>query len=346
MQKKFFGKTEKQNVYLYTLTNSHGMSLSVTNYGCAVQSLRILDKQGERRDVVLGFDHLKDYIKQKYYIGTVIGRCANRIKGAEFEMNGREHHLSVNEGQNHLHGGFRGFHDRIWEAEYEGEDRIIFRYFSPNGEEGYPGNLEARVSYELTADNAVEIQYYATTDADTIVNLTNHSYFNLEGHNCGTILDHNIQIFADAYTEIDESSTPTGIIAPVKSTPFDLKEPARIRERIRSSYKQMQYGSGYNHNYILKNNGQRICEAAMLMAPSSGISMVICTTAPGLQFYTGNYLKVDIAGKGGVPYTQYAGLCLETQGFPDAVHNAHFPSVILRKESTFTSKTQWIFQTI
>ena len=345
MYKKLFGKINGQKVYSYTLKNSCGMSLSVSNYGCVIQSLCVSDRSGHIRDVVLGFDGLKDYTRQKYYIGTVIGRCANRIKGAVFTLNGREYQLSRNEGENHLHGGHRGFHDRVWETEFEGKDRIIFRYISPDGEEGYPGSMEVRIGYELTADNTVIVQYRAACDADTIVNLTNHSYFNLAGHDHHSIEDHELQVFADAYTQIDESCTPTGVIAPVAGTPLDLREPTRIGERLNIAHDQIRYGSGYNHNYVLNKSRKNLSAAAILSAPSVGLRMKVYTTMPGLQLYTGNYLKGDIKGKDGAIYKKFAGVCLETQGFPDAVHHAHFPSVICKKDDVYTSKTVLAFET-
>lgn len=339
-----FGEINGRQIGLYTLKND-GVSLSATNYGCAIQSLSVKGRKGQARDVVLGFDTLDGYVHQAYYFGTVIGRCCNRIRGAAFDLNGHRYELSANEGRHHLHGGVQGFHDIPWETITASERMVHFRYMSPDGEEGYPGNLEADVIYRLTPNNQLSIEYTAASDADTIVNMTNHSYFNLNGHDNGSIEDHELQIFADRYTEIDEECIPTGVIAPVDGTPLDFREPMRIADRLDSRHEQMGFGSGYNHNYMLKNECGDLSEAVTLVSPKTGIRMKVFTTEPGLQLYTGQYLKGDIKGKNGYPYGRYAGLCLETQGFPNAVQNDSFPSVILKKDMMYKSKTVLQFDT-
>lgn len=272
-----FGKINGRKVGLYTLKNDCGVSLLATNYGCAIQSLNVPDRNGQIKDVVLGFDTLDGYVHQTYYIGTVIGRCCNRIRGAAFTLSGNRYKLSANAGRHHLHGGFQGFQNVTWETKDASGQTVHFRHVSPDGEEGYPGNLEADVIYSLTPDNEVAIEYTAVCDTDTIVNMTNHSYFN---------------------------------------------------------------------NYVLNADRGNLSEAAILVSPETGIRMRVYTTEPGLQVYTGNYLKGDIEGKNGHSYHRNAGLCLETQGFPNAVQNDSFPSVVLKKGMTFKSKTVFRFDTV
>jgi aldose 1-epimerase len=344
VEKSDFGKKEGTPVELYVLTNGKGMKVKVTSYGGIVTELHAPDKSGKLADVVLGFDGLDDYVKDNPFFGCITGRYANRIAGGKFTLGGKEYTLEKNNGPNHLHGGLKGFDKVVWKAEpVRGEEPAVrMRYLSKDGEEGYPGNLSVTVTYTLTEDNALRIDYRATTDKATPVNLTNHSYFNLAGHDAGDVLDHVMMIAADKYTPVDKDLIPTGKIDPVRGTPLDFTAPTPIGKRI-DQLKSVP-GGGYDHNYVLRDaedKGPRL--AARVTEPKSGRVMEVLTTEPGVQLYTGNFLDGKVKGKGGAAYKKHAGFCLETQHFPDSVHHKNFPSVILEPGKTFTSTTIYRF---
>lgn len=325
--KKNFGSTEGQEVSLYTLTNERGFAVTITNYGGAVVSLKAPDRNGRFGNVVLGFETLDEYVRNPRYFGGLIGRHANRIDHGKFSLNGTEYQLTQNNGVNHLHGGFRGFDKRIWEAKTE-DSVLQLEYLSADNEEGYPGNLRASVAYKLS-ENAIEIDYEATTDRDTIVSLTNHSYFNLAGG--GDILSHELMLNADSFTPVSDDLIPTGEIKSVENTPMDFRNSRPIEH------------GGYDHNFVLNDYDGSLRLAARLYEPTSGRVLEILTTAPGIQFYSGNFLDGSLIGRGGVPYEQYAGLCLEPQHFPDAPNHANFPSTTLRPGETYSHNSVYRF---
>lgn len=326
--KTYFGTTAGAEVYLYTLTNDRGLSVSIINYGGAVTSLIVPDRDGRLGDIVLGFEKLDEYVRNPRYFGALIGRHANRIAGGRFSLDGVEYQLPQNNGKNHLHGGFHGFDKRVWNA-VEGQNALHLSYFSKNGEESYPGNVEAFVDYRLS-DSELSIDYRASTDRDTIVNLTNHSYFNLKG--AGTILDHELTMNADSFTPVAEDLIPTGEIAPVAGTPMDFRSGRAIGSEIRSI-------SGYDHNFVLNDWDGTLKFAVRLHEPRTGRVLEILTTQPGMQFYSGNFLDGSFVGKRGMVYEKYAGLCLEPQHFPDAPNHANFPSTVLRPGEEYSQST-------
>jgi len=327
-----FGVTDDQEVSLFTLTNERGLEVSITNYGGAVVSLKAPDRKGEFADVVLGYETLEEYVRNPRYFGGLIGRHANRIGRGKFSLNGASYQLTQNNGMNHLHGGSRGFDKRVWNVIGVVDDgRAILRlgYSSRDGEEGYPGNLSAAVTYKLLPDNELEIDYRATTDRDTIVNLTNHSYFNLAGK--GTILDHELTLHADSFTPVSEELVPTGEVKPVANTVMDFRQSRRIAQ------------GGYDHNFVLRDVDAWIRPAARLFEPESGRVLEILTKEPGIQFYSGNFLDGSLIGRGGVPYEKYAGLCLEPQHFPDAPNHVNFPSTVLRPGEVYKHTSVYRF---
>lgn len=342
MNKRLWGKEDGRDVWLLTLSNGI-LEADVTNYGAAVVSLRVPDRSGGLVDVVMGFGSLEEYVDQKYYVGVTIGRCANRIKDAGFVLNGEEFLLDRNEGKNHLHGGRKGFWNVVWDVVSYGSDYAILKYRSPDGECGYPGNLDCAIEYRLEGVQ-LKILYSGTADGDTIMNLTNHSYFNLNGHDGGTIEDQMVSIEADCFTEIDRECGSTGEILAVAETPFDLRKPARIGGMLRKEHYQMEYGSGFNHNYVLNQvRDLNLGAAAELYSPKSGIGMKVYTNMEGMHFYTGNYLDGSLRGKNGAVYGKYGALCFETQHFPNAVNIEHFPSPIIRKGEEKRSWTVFEF---
>lgn len=344
-----FGKTAKgEPVQLYTLRNSKGVEASITNYGAILVSLKVPDRNGNATDVVLGFDSLDGYLGEHPYFGAVIGRYGNRIAGGRFVLDDVEYKLARNNGENHLHGGIRGFDKAVWklkEPRADGNDGLEFTYLSEDGEEGYPGNLTATVRYTLTGDNELRLDYEATAGKPTVVNLTNHSYFNLAGAGNGDILAHRISINADSFTPVDQGLIPTGELRPVEGTPFDFRQPHAIGERIDGKDQQLVYGKGYDHNFVLNGSAGSLRPAARVTEPGSGRVMEILTTEPGVQFYTGNFLDGTIRGKGGTAYGHRYGFCLETQHFPDSPNQPQFPSVVLRPGAKYQSTTVYKFST-
>ena len=334
-----FGQADGQAVELYTLTNKNGLVAKLITYGACLTELHVPDKNGNLSDVVLGFDSLAPYLKEHPYFGVTIGRVANRIAKGQFSLDGKEYTLATNDGPNHHHGGHKGLDKRIWdasEATDDGAPAVRFAYVSPDGEESYPGNLSIAVTYTLTNDDELRIDYQATTDEPTPVNLTHHSYFNLAGAGRGAILDHELQIAADHYTPVYDTGIPTGDIASVKGTVMDFTEPMEIGTRIDRLTGDPR---GYDHNYCLNSRAGLLALAARLRDPKSGRVMEILTTEPGIQLYTGNHLDGSLTGKEGKVYDKHAGLCLETQHYPDSIHHDDFPSTVLRPGETYTHTT-------
>jgi aldose 1-epimerase len=331
-------------VQLYTLTNQNGMVARITSYGAILTELQVPDQQGQLTNVVLGFDNLERYLQGHPAFGTTVGRVANRIANARFTLDNQEYRLAANHGAHHIHGGIKGFDKVVWESKVlpakHNSASVQFAYLSPDGEEGYPGNLSVVVIYTLTDDNELRIDYHATTDKPTILNLTNHSYFNLAGG--GDVLDHEMFIDADRYTPTDQDLIPTGEISPVKDTPLDFTRPTRIGARIDELKPQP---NGYDHNFVLNSGGSSLALAARVYEPKSGRVLEVSTTEPGVQLYTGNWLDGRIQGIGGVVYGRHSGFCLETQHFPDSINQPGFPSTILRPGQTFQSTTAFKFAT-
>ena len=331
-------------VTAYTLANRHGMHVKVLDFGAIISELHVPDRDGVLADVVLGFDRIEPYLANSAFLGALIGRFGNRIARGQFSLDGKDYQLAVNNAPNHLHGGEQGFHQVLWHAEpFENEEvvGITFTRSSPDGEDGYPGKLDVTVVYELNNDNALTLRYHAVTDQATPVNLTNHSYFNLAGH--GDILGHELMINADRYTPVDAGSIPTGELAEVAGTPFDLRAPVAIGAGISAEHAQIAIGRGYDHNFVLnKQAGQALSLAAVAREPQSGRVMQVYTEEPGVQFYSGNFLDGSQQGKGRA--NSYRGaFCLETQHFPDSPNHAHFPNCILRPGEVYKTQTVYRF---
>lgn len=342
-----FGRTPAgQAVTLFTLTRAGGVRVRLMNYGGIVVSLETPDRSGQLADIVLGCDTLDAYLAGHPYFGALIGRYANRIAGGLFVLDGVTYRLATNDGPHHLHGGMHGFDEVVWQAEPVTEREragVRLAYTSPAGEEGYPGALAAVVTYWLTTTDELCIEYAATTDAPTPVNLTHHSYFNLAGHAAGDILDHHVQLHADCFTPVDGSLIPTGGLRPVAGTPFDFRRPTAIGARIDDNDEQLRCGRGYDHNWVLNRAGPGLVSAARVHEPGSGRTLEVLTTEPGVQFYTGNVLDGSVVGKGGVRHGRRAGLCLETQHFPDSPNQPAFPATILRPGERYAQTTVYRF---
>ncbi len=330
-------------VSLYTLENGRGMTCRVLTYGGIIKECHVPDRAGASGDVVLGYDHVRQYEAGTAFFGALVGRVANRIARGKFELGGRQYSVATNDGSHALHGGRRGFDKAVWQASPAGNSEgpgLRLRHQSPDGDEGFPGNVDVVVTYMMTADNTLRIIYEARTDHDTPLNLTNHSYFNLSGR--GLILDHELQLNAELYTPVDDTLIPTGEIAPVRGTPMDFTAAKRIGRDLGELTNQPQ---GYDHNFVLAapQAGQAVRWAAQVFDPVSGRRLEVWTDQPGVQFYSGNFLDGKSAGKNGQRYPQYSGFCLETQHFPDAVNQPQFPSIILRAGATFRSMTEFRF---
>lgn len=336
---------DQKEVGLFYLKNSKGASAAITNYGARLVSLLVPGKDGKLVDVVLGYDSISGYRKKgEPYFGAIIGRYGNRIGKATFTLDGKAYHLDANDGANSLHGGSKGFHAQVWDAKQLSDSALQFSYTSPDMEGGYPGELKAVVTYTLTGDNELKIDYSATTDKATSVNLTNHAYFNLNGEGSGTINDHLLMINADAITPVDSTLIPTGAIQPVANTPFDFRTPTAIGARVDSADEQLKNGKGYDHNFVLKDSSKTSHLAATAYGPATGIFMEVYTTEPGLQFYGGNFLTgADKDGKHGKSYGYRTAFCLETQHFPDAPNKPNFASTILKPGTTYTTTTSYKF---
>src|SRR5512138_258440 len=336
-------------VELFTLRNSSGMEVKVTNYGGIITELKVPDRDGKLDDITLGYSSIDGYLKSSPYFGAIIGRYGNRIGKAQFELDGKTYKLPANDGPNTLHGGTTGFDKVVWNAEpfeREGERGIVLTYTSPDGDQGFPGTLESRVTYTLTDKNELAFDYHATTDKPTVVNLTQHAYFNLGGDGSGDILGHELTVNADRYTPVDSGLIPTGELASVEGTPFDFRTKTAIGARIDADDEQIKRGGGYDHNYVLNRSGNGLELAARVEEPKTGRVMEVHTTEPGLQFYSGNFLDGTITGKNGHVYNKRNGICLETQHYPDSPNQSAFPSTTLNPGETYTSRTVYTFSTM
>ncbi|MCP4848714.1 MAG: galactose mutarotase [Verrucomicrobiaceae bacterium] len=344
-----FGKTsDGQAVDIYTLSNPGGMEAKITNYGGIVTQLHVPDNKGKPGDVVLGYDKLASYIEASPYFGCITGRYANRIAKGRFTIEGTEYKLATNNGDNHLHGGDVGLDKKVWtvkEVQGVGRAGIELSYTSPDGEEGYPGNLNCKVTYWLTVQNELEIQYEATTDKATHINLTHHSYFNLAGAGSGDILNHEVEILADKFVPTDAGNIPLGDLASVKGTPFDFLTPHTVGERIGQEDQQLKVGKGYDHNWVINPTGKGLELAARVTEKNSGRVMEVLTDQPGIQFYTGNFLDGSNVGKGGKIYKHRNAFCLETQKFPDSPNNPSYPSSLLEPGQTYRHMCVYRFTT-
>ena len=348
LKKQAFGNTAAGTpVDLYILQNERGLEASITNYGGIIVSLRVPDRQGQAADVTLGFETLAGYLGAHPYFGAIIGRYGNRIANGQFTLNGVVYPLARNNGNNHLHGGLQGFDKVVWNAAELPDARnpgVALTYLSRDGEEGYPGNLAVKVTYTLTAENALRIDYEATTDKETVVNLTNHAYFNLAGAGAGNILQHELRLCADRFTPVDGTLIPTGELRSVTGTPMDFTTLTAIGARIRENYDQIRFGpGGYDHNWVLNSSDGSLALAATAYEPTTGRVMDVYTTEPGIQFYAGNFLDGTITGKAGQTYPQHAGFCLETQHFPDSPNQPNFPATVLQPGQTYRTTTSYQF---
>jgi len=360
---EFWGATpDGDSVSLYTLRNASGMIVQVSDWGGIVTRVLVPDRDGNLVDVVLGHDSLAAYVAGTTYFGAIVGRYANRIAGGRFELDGTTYELATNNGENHLHGGIRGFDKVLWktftvqsgpipgspfDVPGAGRASLILSYVSEDGDQGYPGQLEAEVTVTLTNGNELKFDYQVTTDAPTVVNLTHHGYWNLGGHDSGSILDHELELRASRFTPVDAGLIPTGELRHVEGTPFDFRTPTRIGERIEADDEQLGSGGGYDHNFMLDDwtGDGALRLAARLRDPTTGLAMEVLTTEPGLQFYSGNFLDGSDVGKAGTAYGHRNGLCLETQHFPDSPNRPEFPSTVLRPGEKYESTTVYQFRT-
>ncbi|HEY0751779.1 MAG TPA: aldose epimerase family protein [Chitinophagaceae bacterium] len=342
----FHQTIDGKEVGLFVLQKHGDFAVAVTNYGARVVSIITKDASGESKDVVMGFDNLEQYIKsdEKYH-GAVVGRYANRIAQGKFSIEGQEYILPINNGLHHLHGGIKGFHDVVWTVDEVNPDSIILSYLSQEKEEGYPGNLHLTVIYTVTDENALRIRFRARTDKATVINVTNHAYFNLNGQGSGDILNHQLMINALQYTPVDETLIPSGNLASVEETPFDFRKADNIGRRIHDDDQQLKYGGGYDHNFVLNKKDGELDLAAIATGDISGITLEVYTTEPGLQLYTGNFMKGANKMKQGMTDIQFGGFCLETQHFPDSPNKPHFPSTLLNAGEEFQSETIFRFTT-
>jgi aldose 1-epimerase len=348
LTRKDFGKTtDGSPIELFTLRNGNGMEVAISTYGAVVQSLKLPDKSGTPVDIVLGYDDLAGYENDKSYFGATIGRYGNRIGHARFTLDGVEYKLPANDGPNCLHGGTKGFNKRVWtpKGATAANPPVMLEYVSKDGEEGFPGNLTATVTFTLSDNNELRIDYHAVTDKPTVVNLTNHSYFNLSGEGNGDILSHEVMIDGDRITPVDATLIPTGQYMKVEGTPFDFRSAHAIGERINANNQQIKFGKGYDHNWVLNHTGAGPTLAARVHDPKSNRSMEVLTTEPGLQFYTGNFLDGSVKGKRGKAYQHRSAFCMETQHFPDSPNKKDFPSTTLRPGQEYKSTTIYRFMT-
>ena len=348
VEKKLFGKlADGREVFEYTLTNANGMKAKIINYGATVVSLEVPDRNGKFSDVVLGYNNIEGYVADKSYFGAIIGRYGNRIGKGKFKLDGKEYQLSINNGENQLHGGTEGFNKKLWAVESTDESNlgpsITLLYVSKDGEEGYPGTVKLTVNYQLTNLNELKINYTGTTDKTTILNPTHHSYFNLSGDPNKTILDEELWIDADKFTPVDKGLITTGELADVKDTPMDFRQPTKVGARINDDYEQLKLGRGYDHNFVLNKHQELIPKIASVYDSSSGRFMEMRTDQPGVQFYTGNFLDGTVMGKNGIKYQFRTGLCLEAQHFPDSPNKPNFPSVVIKPGQVYRQTTIYKF---
>ncbi len=345
VKREAFGSVTGRSIEQLTLTNANGVEVRAITYGGIITSLKTPDRGGAMGDVVLGFDSLDGYLGDHPYFGAIIGRYGNRIGKGRFSIDQQEYRLATNNGPNHLHGGIKGFDKQIWKAEIlppmAGQSAVAFGYTSPDGEEGYPGELLVEVTYTLNDRNELIVDYLARSSKPTHVNLTQHSYFNLSGS--GDILGHELMINADRFTPVDATLIPTGELAPVEGTPFDFRKATAIGARIDAPHPQITVGPGYDHNWVLNRSGDGLQHAARVVEPKSGRTLDVSTTEPGMQFYAGNFLDGKLIGKGGQSYGRRSGFCLETQHFPDSPNKAGFPTTLLKPGQEYKSRTVFTF---
>lgn len=340
--KSDFGTTNTgKNIHIYHLENASGAYVEILDFGCRLAKIVVPDREGNLTDVCLGFDAMDGYEQDDASLGAVVGRVANRIKDGRFSLNGKDYQLAVNNGSNHLHGGLIGYGSKDWEAAIK-DDKLVLTLESADGEEGYPGNLTLSVTYGWSEDNELSILYEASTDADTLLNVTSHGYFNLNGESSGDVLTHELFIDADQITELDETQAPTGKLLAVEGTPFDFRTMHAIGKFMASEYAQFRQFGTYDHNYVINGTGLR--EAAILQSKESGIRMTCFTDQPGIQLYVANQ-PIKVTGKNGKSYDRHTSVCLETQHFPDAINHENFPSIVLKPDEPFRSKTLYHFST-
>jgi len=349
IEKKPLGRTDAGEAFLFTLSRDGAPTVAITSQGGFIVSILARDRAGRTADVTLGYKDFDGYTKAKDYLGCIVGRYANRIAKGKFSLDGKSYSLATNNGPNALHGGPTGFQTRLWAPRVvsgpDGE-ALELTYVSKDGEEGYPGTLTAKVVYSLRADGGLVIDYTATTDAPTIVNLTNHAYFNLAGEGEGTILGHELQLESDVFTPVDPTLIPTGEMRKVEGTPFDFRQPTAIGSRIDAKNEQIERGGGYDHNFVLRGKAGEMRLAAKVVEPKSGRALEVYTTEPGIQFYSGNFLDGSITGKSGKPYVKRGGFCLETQHYPDSPNRPEWPSVVLRPGQTYRHTTVYRLTTV
>ena len=337
-----FGQTSSgEPVELLTISNQ-SIKCEIITYGAAVRALYVNDKNNKPIDIVLGYDNISDYCTQTVYFGAVVGRHANRIAGGKFSINGKEYAVSVNQQPNHLHGGFSGFSHKVWSVEEHTAQKLVLSLFSPDGEEGFPGNLELKVTYELKG-SSLSIRYEAVSDKDTVCNITNHSYFNLGGHNSGDVLSHKLTIFADSFTPANSVGIPVGSIEKVFDTPFDFTDEKTIGNDIAADYLQLSQFRGYDHNFVINGKAGSLRPAAKVCCEQNGITMSVSTTTPGMHLYTANYVLEGHPGKAGAVYAPRHGVCFETQFFPDSINHPEFAPAILKAGEKFDHETVFSF---
>jgi aldose 1-epimerase len=347
INKQLFGKLpDGKEVYQYTLTNAPGSKVSIINYGAIITSIIVPDRKGKIEDVALGYDTLQEYVNDKTFLGSIVGRYGNRIAKGQFQLEGKTYNLAINNGENHLHGGIVGFNKKFWNAEPidANEPALKLTLISQDGEEGYPGKVTLVVTYTLTDKNELRVDYHGTTDKTTVLNPTQHSYFNLSGDPSLPILDHQLSIESDSVTVVDKGQIPTGKFADVAGTPLDFRTMKRIGDRIDDEFEQILIGGGYDNNWVLRNYNKQVRKVAEVYEPNSRRSMVVYSDQPGLQFYSGNSLK-EVKGKKGVLYKRRTGLCLEAQCYPDSPNKPEFPSVVLKPGIVYRQTTVYQFLT-
>lgn len=334
-----------KQIELYTLSNSTGMVVQVTNYGGKIASIIVPDREGDFADVCLGYESAQEYLDGIASLGATMGRVTNRIANGQFMLNDSTYHLAKNNGEHTIHGGAKGFRFKVWDAKQLDDQNLELRYFSEDGEEGFPGNLKLKVLFSVTSENELKLTYHATTDKPTVINFTNHAFFNLAGAGEGNILDHELMVNADAFTQVDHEAIPTGEIIDVLGTPLDFSMVTRVGDRISDEYDQLTYVGGYDHNYVINKEENELAVAALLFEPASGRVMEVKTTEPGIQIYTANSLSGKDIGKGGKAYGKWSSICLETQHFPDSPNHDNFPSTVLNPGEDYVSTTIYKFST-